>query len=159
MTGALNQMYKKIKDIQWKTVIIGSIFIFLIIIVMGTITMALADIILYSVYKIPFHFALFPKTGNGFVIYTLELNGYSETLDRYYKPITLTIGLFVTILGYFLGGFITAKKATLSFVLNGTIAGLISAVLLLSWGTPLYIASAYFGALLASRRKLRQAAQ
>jgi hypothetical protein len=153
------QMYKKINHIEWKTVLIGSIFIFLIITVMGTIASALADIILYSAYKIPFHFTLFPKTEHGFVLYSLESTGYSETLDRYYKSISLTIGLVVTILGYFLGGFITAKKAKLSFVLNGTIAGLISAVLLLSWVTPLYVVAAYFGALLARRKKSRQTIQ
>ncbi len=59
-------------------------------------------------------------------------------------------------LGYFFGGFITAKKAKSGFVLNGTLAGSVSAIILLSWATPSYIACAYVGSLLSSRKKTRQ---
>jgi hypothetical protein len=152
-------MNKKIKQLEWKTIVIGSVIVLAIVIGLATITSALADIVLYSLYKRPFHLSLFPKTADGFVIYSLESKTYSEILDNYYKSISLTIGLAASVLGYFLGGFISAKKAKSSFVLNGTLAGVVSAVLLLSWATPLYIACAYFGASLASRQKLRQANQ
>ena len=148
-----------IKQLEWKTILIGSIAVIVIVVAMATISSALADIILYSLYKRPFHFSLFPKTPDGVVIYSLGSNTYSEIFDRYYKSISLTIGLVASCLGYFFGGLITAKKAKSSFVLNGTLAGTVSAVLLLSWATPLYIVCTYLGALLVGRKKSKQAIQ
>lgn len=152
-------MNEKLKQVEWKTILIGAVLVLLIVIALVTITSALADIALYSLYKRPFHFSIFPKTGDGFVIYSLDSKAYSETFDHYARQISLLIGLVASFIGYFLGGFVIAKKAKSSFILNGTIAASISAVLLLSWATPLYIAGAYFGATLASRRKSLQAIQ
>lgn len=149
-------MNKKIKQVELKTVLIGSAIVLLIVAGMVTINSALSDVILFSLYKRPFHFFLFPKTADGFVIYSVNSTTHSEILDCNYKLISLAIGLVASMLGYFFGGFITAKKAKSGFVLNGTLAGSVSAVILLSRAAPLYIACAYFGSFLGSRKKTRQ---
>ncbi len=144
------------KRLDWKSIFIGSIITVATVFVVRPIISAFSDIILYSLFKSPFHFTLFPKTGDGFVIYSLESQTYSAFSDRYEKTISLIIGFFVCVLCFFFGGFFTARKAKSSFVLNATIAGAISSVLLLSWATPLYAAFAYFGASLANRNKSRR---
>ncbi len=144
------------KRLEWKIIFIGSITTIVAVFVAGVIVSALSDIILYSLFKRPFQFSLFPKDADGFVIYSLDSAAHSDFLDHYEKTISLTIGLAVTVVCFFFAGFITARKAKSSAVLNGTLAGAIISVLLLSWATPIYIGFAYFGALLASRKKSRQ---
>ncbi len=77
-------MNKKIKQVELKTVLIGSAIVLLIVVGMVTITSALSDVILFSLYKRPFHFSLFQKTVDGFVIYSVNSTTHSEILDRNY---------------------------------------------------------------------------
>jgi uncharacterized BrkB/YihY/UPF0761 family membrane protein len=66
------------------------------------------------------------------------------------------MSLFVSTLGFLLGGFVTGSIAKTSPVLHGVIAGTIIATIFLSWITPISIAGAYLGATLARRKKAKQ---
>lgn len=141
------------KHIEWKTLLVGSIATLIIVIVCIVISSTLTDLILFSIYGKPFHFSLFPKSSDGFAIYSIEPENWTEPFDHFHKLLSQVIGLIASVLGYFLGGFFTAKKAKSWLVFHGAIAGAVSAVVLLSRATPIYVAGAYFGAMLASRKK------
>lgn len=139
-------MNKAIKHLEWKTLLIGTVATFTFVISLVAIASYLTDIVLFSVQKKAIVFSIAPEQVDS------KFDAYWQ---RFYEQWFWIISLVVSSLGFLLGGLVTGLIAKGRFVLHGTIAGAIVAIVFLSWATPISIAAASYGAVLAMHKKLK----
>ena len=144
------------KSIEWKTLLIGLCATFIIVISLITVTSVIADTVLLKTHNKDYTFSIFSKDDFGFFTFTLNPkqtdSGYAADYEHFYRTWFPIISVAVSTFGFLLGGYVTGRLAKTRTVLHGSIAGSIIAIIFLSWITPICIASAYGGAVLASRK-------
>jgi hypothetical protein len=145
-----------LKSIEWKALLVGILATLFMVILLVAAASLVADIVLLKAYNRDYSFSLFSKDYSGFFVFSLNPNqsdaGYASAYEDFYKRWFPIISGIASTFGFLIGGYVTGRLAKTRKVLHGIIIGAVIAIISLSWVTPISIASAYGGAVLASRQ-------